>query len=109
MSGLLELLCQIERRDKVLGQSLRALLEIIAEMHEKDKAEIESLKALISDLTAGITMCRTDAEIGRLVRGMHDLARLRRDGETYWATLTGTVPVAATDPADALRSIQASK
>jgi hypothetical protein len=106
MSELLERLCQIERRDKALGQSLRAFLEAIAEMHARDKAEIERLRPL--------------AEKWQLVLEMRDSTRLVRGTLGYYltmerieATLGGGLwtwlPGCSTDPAEALRSIQASE
>lgn len=131
MGGLLDLLCQIERRDRALGQSLRTLLETMAEMHAKDKAETERLRKRLKDVTRdGLALVQKvreerdeanaearrlapNAKVGWLVQNMKDRTALRRTihgsfgvaghtDEKGWCSLG----LAATDPADVLAHIQ---
>lgn len=92
MPNALELLQQIERRDKGLSQSFRALLEAINEMHAKDNATIHKLHKELAKAKAMIHKLRQEWEIAKkgrdkalweLAEAKAEIGRLRPLAENW--------------------------
>jgi len=103
------------------GEPQDACIAQLTAERDEAKAEIERLKGLLDNATTvvGSWMARchdlensSDAETGRLVRGMQPYARLFRGGTRYWGeqgSENGTtlwVGDEMSDPAEALRMVQ---